>query len=150
MGWRNFFSSCAVVSVFGSGGKQVLVLFTMNLCTQSTIQLWCCVSFLVLVGNSFWCYVCLVYNTVVWLCQFFCCGGKANLVWLFSFFILEKQLASQNIFLVKAQLSITTYLFLVFYKSTSLQSLSFLKNIETFLRKQKLVNNCSIPLRQQP
>ncbi len=21
MGWRNFFSSCAVVSVFGSGGK---------------------------------------------------------------------------------------------------------------------------------
>ncbi len=28
MGWRNFFSSCAVVSVFGSGGKQVLVLCT--------------------------------------------------------------------------------------------------------------------------
>ena len=27
------------------------------LCTQSTIQLWCCVSFLVLAGNSFWCYV---------------------------------------------------------------------------------------------
>ncbi len=23
-----------------------------------TIQLWCCVSFLVLAGNSFWCYVC--------------------------------------------------------------------------------------------
>ncbi len=28
------------------------------LCTQSTIQLWCRVSFLVLAGNSFWCYVC--------------------------------------------------------------------------------------------
>jgi hypothetical protein len=28
MGWRNFFSSCAVVSVFGSGGKSVLVLHT--------------------------------------------------------------------------------------------------------------------------
>ncbi len=28
MGWRNFFSSCAVVSVFGSGGKLVLVLHT--------------------------------------------------------------------------------------------------------------------------
>ncbi len=28
VGWRNFFSSCAVVSVFGSGGKQVLVLHT--------------------------------------------------------------------------------------------------------------------------
>jgi hypothetical protein len=40
--------------------------------------------------------------------------------WLFGFFILEKQLASQNIFLVKSELSITMYLFLVFYKSTSL------------------------------
>ena len=40
--------------------------------------------------------------------------------WLFSFFILEKQLASQNIFLVKSELSIITYLFLVFYKSISL------------------------------
>ncbi len=40
--------------------------------------------------------------------------------WLFGFFILEKQLASQNIFLVKSVLSLTTYLFLVFYKSTSL------------------------------
>ncbi len=28
MGWRNFFSSCAVVSVFCSGGKKVLVLHT--------------------------------------------------------------------------------------------------------------------------
>jgi hypothetical protein len=28
MGWQNFFSSCAVVSVFGSGGKYVLVLHT--------------------------------------------------------------------------------------------------------------------------
>jgi hypothetical protein len=35
---------------------------------------------------------------------------------------LEKQLASQNIFLVKSELSITKYLFLVFYKSTSLFS----------------------------
>ncbi len=27
------------------------------LCTYSSIQLWCCVFFLVLAGNSFWCYV---------------------------------------------------------------------------------------------
>ncbi len=33
VGWRNFFSSCAVVSVFGSGGKYIFVLFTMYLCT---------------------------------------------------------------------------------------------------------------------
>jgi hypothetical protein len=29
---------------------------------------------------------CLVYNTVVRLGQFFCCGGKANLVWLTLFY----------------------------------------------------------------
>ncbi len=34
MGWRNFFSSCAVVSVFGSGGKEVLVLHTYVLRVQ--------------------------------------------------------------------------------------------------------------------
>jgi hypothetical protein len=32
---------------------------------------------------------------------------------------LEKRLASQYMFLVKSELSIITYLFLVFYKSTS-------------------------------
>jgi hypothetical protein len=48
---------------------------------------------------------------------------------------LKKQLTSQNIFLVKSELSITTYLFLVFYKSTSLQTQLFLKNIDTFLCK---------------
>ena len=46
--------------------------------------------------------------------------------------------------------SITVYLFLVLYRSTSLQSLSFLKNIKTFLCKQKLMNNRSIPSMQQP
>ncbi len=55
VGWRNFFSSCAVVSVFGSGGELVLVLHTYVLRVQN--QLWCCVSFLVLAGNSFLCYV---------------------------------------------------------------------------------------------
>jgi hypothetical protein len=34
MGWRIFFSSCAVVSVFGSGGKQVLDLHTCELRVQ--------------------------------------------------------------------------------------------------------------------
>jgi hypothetical protein len=52
--------------------------------------------------------------------------------WLFGFFILEKQFASKNMFLVRSELSITTYIFLVFYRSTSLQSRSFLKIIETF------------------
>jgi hypothetical protein len=34
IGWRNFFSSCAVVSVFGSGRKLVLVLHTYVLRVQ--------------------------------------------------------------------------------------------------------------------
>ncbi len=55
--------------------------------------------------------------------------------WLLDFFILKKQLASQNMFLVKSDLSITTYLFLVFYRSTTLQSRSFLRNINNFLCK---------------
>jgi hypothetical protein len=30
VGWRNLFSSCAVVSVFGTGGKYVLVFHTTD------------------------------------------------------------------------------------------------------------------------
>ncbi len=55
--------------------------------------------------------------------------------WLLGFFILEKQLASQNVFLIRSKLSFTAYLFLVLYRSTSLQSLLFLKSIKTFLCK---------------
>ncbi len=54
---------------------------------------------------------------------------------LLGFFILEEQLASQDMFLIRSELSITVYLFLELYRSTSLQSLSFLKYIETFLCK---------------
>jgi hypothetical protein len=46
---------------------------------------------------------------------------------LLGFFTLEKQLASQDMFLIRSNLSITAYLFLVLYRSISLQSLSFLK-----------------------
>jgi hypothetical protein len=67
-----------------------------------------------------------------------------NAYWVF---ILEQH---QDIFLVMSKLSITVYLFLVLYRSTSLKSLSFLKNIKTFLCKLKLVNNHSIPSMQQP
>ncbi len=58
--------------------------------------------------------------------------------------ILEKQFASQGMFLIRSKLSITAFLFLVLYRSTALQSQSFLINIES-LCKQKLVNNRSIP-----
>ena len=61
----------------------------------------------------------------------------AIILWFFllSFFILEKQLASQNMFLTRSKLSITPYLFLVLYRSTASQSQSFVKNIKSFLCK---------------
>jgi hypothetical protein len=85
------------VSFFGSGGKLFLVLLTY-----------------------------LVYNTVVRLCQFFCCGRKANLVQIF--------LLNSNFFIVhRNKLSVTVYLFLALYGSTTIQIQSFLKNIENFV-----------------
>ncbi len=78
-GLEELFYSCAVVLC------QFLALvgnrfwFTYS-CTWSTIQLWGCVSFLVLAGNCFWCYVhtYLVYNTVVLLCQFLVVAGNSS------------------------------------------------------------------------
>ncbi len=65
-------------------------------------------------------------------------GNHTLISWtmlILGFFILKKQLASQDVFLVRSKLSITVYLFLLLYRSTSLQSLLFLKNIETLLCK---------------
>ncbi len=64
------------------------------LCTLSAIQLWCCVSFLVLCTY-------LMYNTVVWLWYFFCCGGKVNFVRTF--------LLNPNFLLVHRKFSSRTY-----------------------------------------
>ncbi len=85
------------VSFFGSGGKLYLVLLTY-----------------------------LVYNTVVRLCQFFCCDRKANLVQIF--------LLNPNFLLVhRNEISVTMYFFLALYGSTTIQSRSFVKNIENFV-----------------
>ena len=46
---------------------------------------------------------------------------------------------------MRSKLSVTVYLFLALYGSTTLQSRSSLKIIKNFLCKQKLVNNRSIP-----
>ncbi len=46
---------------------------------------------------------------------------------------------------MRSKLSVTVYLFCELYGCTTFQSRSFLKNIENFLCKQKLVNNHSIP-----
>ncbi len=49
-----FFQLCCCVSFWF--WQEVGFGFTY-LCTQSTIHLWCCNSFLVPAGNSFWCYI---------------------------------------------------------------------------------------------
>jgi hypothetical protein len=85
VGWRNFFSSCAVVSVFWLWREIVLGV------TYLPYQLWCCVIISVAVGNSFglhrlvfWLWREVVLGVtyylstipVVPLCQFFGCGRK--------------------------------------------------------------------------
>jgi hypothetical protein len=84
VGWRIFFFSCAVVSVFGFWQERVLGV------TYLPYQLCRCVFFLVAVRNSFG-----LHRSVFWLwqeivtgvtylptipfvplCQFFGCGGK--------------------------------------------------------------------------
>jgi hypothetical protein len=57
----------------------------------------------------------LLYNTAVRLYQFFCCGRKANLV--------KICLLNQNFLLVhRNKLSVTVYLFLALYGSTTIHS----------------------------
>ncbi len=68
------FPSCAVVLVFGSGGKYFMVYILMNL-EYNTVVVLCqffgCGGKYFLVLRTY-----LVYNTVVLLCQFYGCGGK--------------------------------------------------------------------------
>ncbi len=76
VGWRNLFSSCAVVSVFCSGGKQVLVLHTtyvLRVPYSCSVVLVC----LVLAGNCFCCY--LRTQCTIQLCgcvNYFVVAGK--------------------------------------------------------------------------
>ncbi len=120
--------------------------------------------FLVLAGNRFWLYILyyvlgvpyscgvvlvfwfwqeflvlrmyLVYNTVVRLCQFFCCGGKVNFVQIpYSHDRLSKILRT---YFVKKLIPYKTYvredqLYLALYGSTIIQTQLFLKNIENFV-----------------
>ena len=100
---------CCVVSVFGSGGKKILIYIHMYY---------------------------LEYNTVVRLCLFFCCGGKINFVQIpYSHDRFSK--ISRTFFLIK-MIPFNTYvredkLFLALYGSKTIQSLLFLKNIENFV-----------------
>ncbi len=88
-----------------------------------------CCGFLVLRTYS-------VYNTVVGLCQFFCCGGKVNFVWIP--YIHDSFSKISRTFFVNKMIPCKTYvredqLFLALYGSTTIQSRLFLKNIEYFV-----------------
>ncbi len=78
----------------------------------------------------------LLYNTVVRLCQFFCCGGKVNFVQIpyshdhfskisWTFFV--NKMIPYKTYVQEDQLS------LALYGSTTIQSRLFLKNIENFV-----------------
>ncbi len=79
----------------------------------------------------------LVYNTVVRLCQFFCCGGKVNVVRI-PYTSHNRFSKILQTFFVKKMIPYKTYvqedqLFLALYGSTTIQSLLFLKKIENFV-----------------
>ncbi len=59
--------------------------FFILLCTQSIIQLWCCVIFLVLAGIVFGVTNILRVQYSCAVVSFFCCGGKVNFVRIFLF-----------------------------------------------------------------
>ncbi len=130
MGWRNLFSSCAVVSVFCSGRKQVLVLHTTDVLRVP----YSCGVVLVFFGSGGKQFLVLrmylVYNTVVRLRQLFCCGGKVNFVRIpYSHDHFSK---IPRTFFVKKMIPYKTYvredqLFLALYGSTTIQSQLFLK-----------------------
>ena len=78
----------------------------------------------------------LVYNTVVRLCQFFCCGRKVNFVRIPNSHDRFSKISWT--FLIKILIPYKTYaredqLFLALYGSTIIQSRLFLKNIENFV-----------------
>ncbi len=120
-----FFQLCCCVSFWF--WWEICFGFTYYyLCTQRTIQLWCCVSFLVLAGNSFWCYI----HTQ---CTIQLCG--CVVFWLRREIVLKVRTRFYK------KILLGYFIFIMIR--------SFLENIETFLCKQKLVNNYIIHSKQQ-
>ncbi len=123
VGWRNVFSSCAVVSFFLLWREIVLGV------TYLPYKLWCCVIFLVVAGNCFglhrsvfWLWWEIVLGVtyflstipVVVLCHFFGCNGK--LFWV-----------AQISFLVVVGNSFGCYLLLIYHTSCAVVSVIWLR-----------------------
>jgi hypothetical protein len=115
------------------------------------------VSFLVVAGNSFRCYL-LTYHTsctvvsVFWFRWEIVCGCTVYKKDSYSLCLIERESVSKCVYFARSNTLLlcnsllciyllyhtdphTAYLFLALYGSTTLQSLSFLKNIENFLSK---------------
>ncbi len=109
-----FFQLCCCVSFLF--WREIGFGFIYYLCTQSTIQLWCCASFFGSGRKLF--LVLLMSQCTIQLCgcvSFFCCGRKANLEQTF--------LLNPNFLLIhRNKVSVTVYLFLALYGSTTIQS----------------------------
>jgi hypothetical protein len=116
MGWRNFFFSCAVVSVFwflaGNNFRCYLpTIPVVPLCLffwlRREIVLGCTDQFLVVAGNSFMCYL-LTYHTSCaivsgfWLQReivFGCAVSKKDSYWVS---LMERESASKYVYFVRS------------------------------------------------
>ncbi len=143
MGWRNFFPVVVCHYVF------LLLRREKFLVAQ--------VSFLVVAGNSLRCYLLTYHNSCAVVSVF---GLRREIVFgctvckkdSYSLSLKERESASKCVYFVRSHTLLlcnsllciyllyrtdphTAYLFLALYGSTTLQSLSFLKNIENFRSK---------------
>ncbi len=158
MGWRNFFSSCAVLSVFGSGEKQVLVYILMYLEYHRVVVL----------CQFFWFWREIVFgtyvlHTVVVLCQFFlfwqeivfgvtyvlsvqysCAVVFLKNDYLVSLFQGNNSLANVC-FSLKSNFLLLRISFLFSINQHLYSHDHFSKYIETYQFTQKSVNNQTIP-----
>ena len=83
VGWRSLFSSCAVVSVFGSGGKQILVIHITMYLEYHTVVLLC---------YFFWFWREIVFGvTYVLSVQYSCAVVSVFLLWRESFIMTGKK-----------------------------------------------------------
>ncbi len=113
VGWRNLFSSCAVVSVFCSGRTQVLVLHTTYV-LRVPYSCGVVLVFLVVAGISIWCYI----RTQ---CTRQLCGGKVNFVQIFllnpNFLLLHKSFSK----ILRFSTALQSQLFRKKYRELSIQ-----------------------------
>ena len=138
VGWRNLFSSCAVVSVFGSGGEQVLVLHTIYVLRVShhTVVVLC---------QFFWFWREIVFGvTYILSVQYSCAVVFLKNDYSVSLFQRNNSLANVC-FSLNPNFLLLRISFLFSINQHLYSHDLFSKYIETYLCTQKSVNNQTIP-----